>query len=340
MCIKLKDPVAKSICDVPNLLWFCEDCIGIVNQNLKMILNVESIKVSAKVAEEKSESCLKAIEEIKSKINQDLLRKRENEDPGKKKRSYATALSEGTVVVKPSSACDNKITKEKIDQHMDPARLGIGIRGIRDAKDGAVVIKCRDKRDADKLKRNLELNMGEGYSASIPAKKNPCIKIVDIESHFSEEELTSKLKQQNSYIFGDSHLRVVVIKKMVKFYMAIIECDAQSFGRYESTGDGRLYIDTRACRSFEHVGIMRCFKCHGYRHTSNNCTNEKVCGKCSSKEHETKECENVLKKCINCKLANDKYGMNLDLGHSVFDMKCQTYTHILKKEKTKIGYSQ
>ena len=44
--------------------------------------------------------------------------------------------------------------------------------------------------------------------------------------------------------------------------MAIVECDGKTFGRYVNIGDGRLYIDTRACRSFEYVRVMRCFKCH------------------------------------------------------------------------------
>ena len=106
-----------------------------------------------------------------------------------------------------------------------------------------------------------------------------------------------RLKQQNSHIFFEnSQIKVVVIKKMVKFYMAIVECDGKTFGRYVNVGDGRLYIDTRACRSFQYVRVMRCFKCHGYRHTANHCTKEKVCGKCSSKDHETNECDSHVKK--------------------------------------------
>lgn len=72
-------------------------------------------------------------------------------------RNYAGALTEGVVLVKPTQACESKVTKQRIRQNMSD--LGVGITVMRDAREGAVVIKCKDDADPDanKLKFNLQL---------------------------------------------------------------------------------------------------------------------------------------------------------------------------------------
>lgn len=38
----------------------------------------------------------------------------------------------------------------------------------------------------------------------------------------------------------------------------------------------------------------------GYGHKAANCTNKKSCGKCASENHDTRECNEENKRCINC----------------------------------------
>lgn len=64
----------------------------------------------------------------------------------------------------------------------------------RNVRKGAVVFKCKDSADANKLKLNLQHQLRQNYSAPIPNKKNPRVKVVDIEKEYTEDELIRVIK--------------------------------------------------------------------------------------------------------------------------------------------------
>jgi len=50
----------------------------------------------------------------------------------------------------------------------------------------------------------------------------------------------------------------------------------------------------RECRT------SRCMRCNRYGHVVPQCPNDEICGHCASKEHGTKECHSMIRKCCLC----------------------------------------
>lgn len=340
VCVKMKDNLGKSIAECENILWFCNECMGTVKQNLNLIQKMNSVEKKADTILNQTADCLKALQNVQKMSVAEIKTGEIINSRQQQTKNYAKVLTEGVVVVKPSRACESIETKLKIKQSVDLSELGVGITHMKDAREGAVVVKCRDTVEAKKLKMNLDQNMGKNYSATIPHKKNPRIKIVGIEEAYTENELLRTLKLQNKNILDEaSHIKLVIIKKMVKTYLAIIECDAKTFQNILTKAEGRLFVDFRACRCYEYISVIKCYQCNQYNHTAKNCSNVKKCGKCSSSEHETKDCHNTRYSCVNCKLSNERFKLNFPTEHSTFDIRCPTYLRLMEGERSKVQYN-
>lgn len=198
-------------------------------------------------------------------------------------------------------------TKLKIKENVNKVDLGVGITDLRDARDGAVGIKCLDIDDS-KLKLNLQQQLGENYLGTIPNKIKSLIKIVGVEKEYAKDELKRVLK-------------------------------LQCFRNILTKAEDRLFVNYRAYRCYEYIIITKCYNCNQCNHTSKKCPNSKTCGKCASIHHESKSCERDFH-CINCKLSNDKYKLNLNAEHYAYNIECPTYIRLLNSERAKIQYSE
>lgn len=331
-CVKIKDVISKAVMDLGNIMWFCDACIKTVAQNLNLIKKIEAMDAKADTVIKQTAECIRSISEgMKTHDSVNTSDKQE--------RNYAKVLKEGVVIVKPTKECDSKETKKHLQQNLNRISLSAGITGIREAKRGAVIVTCRDNKDAAKLKSNMENSLGQQYNISVPIKRKPCIKIVGIENQYSEQELLKILKSQNSEVFSEnSEVKIIAYKKMVKTYLAILQCDPGTFKRIQHEADFRLCIGLKACRCFEYVNVHRCYNCNKYGHFSSECAESRSCAKCCSDTHETKECSSQILTCINCKASNEKYNLDLNTNHSVYSMSCPTYNRIIQLEKLKIQY--
>lgn len=88
---------------------------------------------------------------------------------------------------------------------------------------------------------------------------------------------------------------------------------------------------------YDKINVKRCFKCWGFNHISNNCTNKICCPICSD-EHSVHECKSVGKKCKNCVLSINKLNIDIDPCHDARDLSCPVYMKRLEKEKEKVAY--
>lgn len=66
-----------------------------------------------------------------------------------------------------------------------------------------------------------------------------------------------------------------------------------------------MKIGWKICRIHEYVGILRCYKCCGFYNFAKDCTRKETCDNCAG-QHVTKECNNQIKKCVNCKCVKKK----------------------------------
>lgn len=100
----------------------------------------------------------------------------------------------------------------------------------------------------------------------------------------------------------------------------------------------KLRLPWRECRIFEHLYIVRCYKCCGFQHKSNGCQQNQKCGSCSG-SHKFSECKTKSECCVNCKAANDKQKKNLDTNHNAWSKNCPILKRHLSKLVHKIEYN-
>ncbi|KAL3268710.1 hypothetical protein HHI36_007812 [Cryptolaemus montrouzieri] len=99
----------------------------------------------------------------------------ENDQTGKNKgynKSYRDVL-----MVKPSEEenVSSKITHETIISTINPCKLEVGVDQFKNVKEGAVVIRCNNKKSKDILKKSILKEFGDRYTVEEPKpKKNYC----------------------------------------------------------------------------------------------------------------------------------------------------------------------
>lgn len=217
--------------------------------------------------------------------------------------------------------------------------LKLCVQKVYDLKDGGIKIQCKSKDDAEKLKKEATEKMGDKYETKMQEKKYPKIKIIGLEENYTNEDLENSIRHQNSAILENSKIKVVVVKKMKTKYMAILEVDPETFKKIMESG--MLLVDLSVCTVFEHVDLLRCFRCTGYHHTNKNCkSNTSFCLKCGLDNHSTPDCSTAEKDfcCPNCSDANKKYKLNFFINHGPFDRTCEIFKKKTDAEKRKILY--
>ncbi|KAK9719837.1 hypothetical protein QE152_g22475 [Popillia japonica] len=71
------------------------------------------------------------------------------------KKTYAETAGEA-MLIKPKNPQDSEKTKTDIKNQLSPANLEVGIKEIRTVKDGGILIKCANKTEVDKLKKEAQ----------------------------------------------------------------------------------------------------------------------------------------------------------------------------------------
>jgi Zinc knuckle len=145
--------------------------------------------------------------------------------------------------------------------------------------------------------------------------------------------LVNRLKKQNDCVQETSEIKVVNIKKNPRGVVCLLEVDQQTHESMLSAG--RVFIGWDSCRVYQHIDILRCFKCSQFGHRAANCTHEICCAKCSG-NHDGKECNSEVEKCANCVWANEQLKLGLDVKHASYSLKCPSYlrkVRLLSKNK-------
>lgn len=243
------------------------------------------------------------------------------------------------ILIKPTRKQENKVTKREIIKYVKTKDLQVGIQKVFNLKDGGIKIQCKSKEDVEHLKKEVVEKMSEHYETKTGNKKNPRIKIIGMEQDYTNEELVEVIKNQNDTISDDSKLEVIVVKKMRTKYMAIVEVDSKVFKSVMESG--MLLVDLTVCTVFEHVDLLRCFRCTGYHHTSKNCKNKNTfCIKCGLGEHLAQDCETGVDKfcCPNCVEVNERHQLNFPINHGPFSRECEVFKKKADNERRKIEY--
>lgn len=327
-CAGFKPEEGNVVSRVKGTKWFCEICEAQFDVLMKMSEEIESFKIMV----------AKQLNEFKSILNSGKdFKSNELFVPNK---SYADVASE-ILVIRPKANQDSSKTKEAIRKVMNPLELQVGITQFKDVKDGGVLIKCKTKTELDKIKNSVDKKLKAKYDIKSPEKKNPRIKIVDIEENLQNEELEEIITKQNMFMQHEGSLfKVVVVKKMKSRYMCIAECDPTTFKNIMSNKDQRLFVNFSYCRVFEHFSLFRCYKCGVYDHKAEECQNVSTCLICMKTDHVTKDCTRETTCCVNCTKSNNELKTTFNTSHSLFDHCCPIYIRKIQNQKTKIKTSE
>lgn len=324
-CVAVSPRDAKIFKNVEGCEWFCTFCRQYLNLFGQISKDLDNFK----------ESVLSELQRVNEKLAR--LDNKEDRNSSESKKTYANTLKGEAIVIKPKLRQDSSKTREMVTQKLNPCTMEVGITQFKEVKDGGVLIKCKTKHEIEKLKKEAEKSLGTQFQVSLPEKKNPCIKIVDFKENMSAEALTECILKQNEFLRSDNvKIKVLIVKKMITRFMAIVECDAETHGKI--LHEGSLSIGwVPACRVFDYIHIFRCYQCGGYGHGAKECKGDKVCVKCGSSDHVQQDCDSSIYKCKNCDDANHNLKLNFDINHSMYDInKCMVHKKQFNAQKQKI----
>lgn len=245
-------------------------------------------------------------------------KREERDDPRKQKTN--TSKAKYAVVVRPKRTQNSIDTIKELNRKCDTNDLDL--KNVTKTKSGLVIIDCETIEQQNEIKSRIEDNIGDSYEISDKAPLPPKIKIVGITEEMTVSEIEASLKRQNGFIAqGDIKvLKVAKDWKETNTFNAIVRVDCESYKQLMKRK--KVLINWDSCMIKEHYSIVRCHKCSGFNHFKEECRNKVACGYCG-KEHETSACDDDTTACINCIVANEKYGLQLDTNHNVWSPKCE-----------------
>ena len=212
-----------------------------------------------------------------------------------------TERFERTLIVK--SYSDKNIRNSKdVRRVVSNAYKNAAITGAFTTVKGSILLEFADKQTADTVKESWNPDLFGGNKGVVnlkPAKPAGLIKYV-YQNNISEDELIEAA--QSSYPNTDIEL----FKNKDKKFTGTIKVSFNSSEDLEAALNNTVSINNHRYimeKYEQRPQIVRCFNCQKFAHIARVCLHEgSICGKCSSKEHSTKECMVAPKdyKCFHC----------------------------------------
>lgn len=184
--------------------------------------------------------------------------------------SYANAVKKTTkpaVVVKPKNKQASKKTRDEISEKVD--KNMVNVCGVRDARDGSVVLRCDSAAETMKVKQLFDEKMSEQYDIVLPEVKCPRLRITNVDVDIQKDDILNELKSHNKQM---ERMKIKLIAVIARKYRdneyndVIIEVDADAYKKLKELQ--KLKLPWRECKVFDHLYIMRCFSCCGFFHKS------------------------------------------------------------------------
>lgn len=261
----------------------------------------------------------------------------------KKSDTNNKKIMDPVLIIKPKDK-NQTIEKTKIDLRSKVKADEIKSNGLINASEGGIIVRCKNTEDLEKAKELLEEKMSEEYDVKIPNRKNPRLKIVNVEDcPESLEKIKEILLKQNDDIFvNESEVKIiarlnVTRNRKAKYYSIVIETTGSLYNSIMSKESPTVNFGWSKCRIFDAIHIRRCFNCCSYSHLKEDCDAEIVCFKCAG-QHKSADCNVEEEKCINCTNSNKTLHKDIDVKHNALSFECPVYQRILKLRKRNISY--
>lgn len=348
-CVKL-EPIDTDILEkCKNFVWVCDSCLGykymrnLIDSLSKKINDVEkevknqnrSIEKQNTLIETLSEAVVKKNEEIK----QDIYKIKDKKDQETFAEKVKLKNADPVIVIKPKNLNQtHDDTRREIKSSFNPTKMAVS--GMKNARDGGVIVELKNKIAAESLKKEVENKFGQKYNITEPKKQLPRVKIVGITETNEPEEIENLLVAQNEEIFRRRKPNVVHVaknKRNNRSYVAYVELDGETY--VEILQIGKTNIGWDRCYVYDAIDVTVCYKCHGFNHIAKDCTKNHICAKCGE-AHYTAECQTDDKDviCVNCKYAVEKLKLKVNFHHPTWSKDCPAYVRNLEIRKSKVDF--
>nr|AKU04649.1 gag-like protein [Blattella germanica] len=213
--------------------------------------------------------------------------------------------------------------KQIIRETIDPKSLKVGVSKMKKLSNNSLFVECNSNTDREILEK--ELSKLETLSTERPKKKLPAMLLKFVPQHIENSEIQDIILQQNDLMhLANPEIIVKFTKKSFDDSRHVV-IQVSPHLRKELLAKQRIKMKWSMCRIEDFVIVTRCYKCLGYGHTKNFCTNKQTCSNCAE-EHDWRECRNTQhKRCVNCVRANTLITNNnkkLDTNHSAISQSC------------------
>ena len=176
-------------------------------------------------------------------------------------------------------------------------------------KSGDLMIICESENARNELKHLVTTSNGN-IVISTPREIRHSITIVGLPKAYEKEEIIKMLAMQNGYIKKltvnnniEEHIKIHAIKPL-RNNPSLFQVfgDVSSFLRdtFRHFFD-KVTLGLSSCKIYDRLNVKRCYNCQTFGHYARDCPTKTVhvCGKCSE-NHQTKDCESLVEKCVNC----------------------------------------
>lgn len=332
-CMNLQKRIMRLLCR--NCIQFMEKLPTLINTIEEMRQELNSVKeIVSKTDKEISEN------KIVKQISGGSQGRHENVLKSYSEVVQSQANKEVLIVKPKEKKLHNEVKKDLIN-NVDPIALNVDVKMGRNLRDGGVILECINEGSINTVKDKIVKDLGNNYNVSVPKKINPKMKIVNVPSVISKdkEELKRKIVNQNNIDSERNNFKMDIIHISNEYrnrFNILIEVDLETYNKFMEMVE--VNISLYKCKIFEFLNVRKCYKCCGFNHISKNCTAEnQICPKCSG-PHEQKNCQSNAKQCTNCLKANNKFNLNLDVNHTVWDRMCPCLIKVEKAKKNKTNY--
>lgn len=200
-------------------------------------------------------------------------------------------------------------------------------REMRKLRNGTVMVRTMNRKQADKLLKKTELCQGINIKVTEHKSLNESKGVItcfDLK-HASDDEILTELKSQ--HVIGLKRLKKRVSKELVESDSMLLTFDTLSPSEFLTVGyyeriRVRLYIPRP----------MQCFNCYRFGHTGKQCKVEAICRNCGELKTYEHKCKQVI--CSNC----------CSVEHAAWDKICPKFVEEQEiqtiKTKEKLPYSE
>lgn len=259
--------------------------------------------------------------------------------------SYASAArskpvsSRYRVIVEPSKDGNSVIEGEPRLTLVNEILKGsdLKIHGMSSSRGSGLIVNMASGQDMERLLTSIE-KKSIGLSAKKVEPLGHSFLVFGIESDYQDSELLNAIYRKNfinKNITLEDFNKFVSIKRRkrtgnVNFVNVILVVRNSKSILSVFKNYSRIFSDTGSHGIIEIDDVLRCYKCHGFDHTSKFCKSKvQLCSDCGG-EHSARDCSEKIKNCINCKKGGQ------ESNHSVFSKDCPYYLTAVAKYRSRI----